>query len=477
MSDKRITRRQALLGIGGIVGAGYVAQGCNSDEGGEMPMPDAGEPPPDLATNPDMQNTINGPLGGIESIVVLMMENRSFDHFLGALKSDAIYKNASTVDGLTGNETNPAPNGDPVKVFNMTNFTPADPPHSWSASHQQWDSGMNDGFVKAHAGSSQNDVMGYHDRAQIPFYYWLADNFTVCDRWHASVMGPTWPNRYYLHACSSGGKKDNTPYISGGPTTLWSRMKDAGQSFKNYRAGVVAWYTGGFLGQSAQINPVVPLSEFFDDAKSGKLPAFSIIDPDFQAADDHPSHDIIKGQVFVASIYKAIAESPQWPRTLFVIIYDEHGGFYDHVSPGMAYDDAAEFQQYGFRIPAFVIGGMVKRSHLNHTLFDHCSVGATLATRFGIPSLNQRMTTANDLSSCIDPDLVKNPAPPPPGMPMPMMKWGTALDRIGEWSQPELDQMIRDGRIPRHMIDVRTSRETTVEWLTHASRLGAVQIR
>jgi phospholipase C len=388
-----------------------------------------------------------------------------------------MYASAGSVDGLTGSETNPLPNGDPVKVFKMSNFTPDDPPHGWGACHNQWNNGANDGFVKAHSGNSQEEVMGYHDRSQLPFYYWLADNFVVCDHWHCSVLGPTWPNRFYLHACSSGGKKDNSPYITGGPTTLWSRMKDAGRSFKNYRAGIVAWYTGGFLGQSATINPVVPIADFFADAKNGTLPNFAIIDPDFQGADDHPSHDILKGQVFVASLYKALAESPQWSRTLFIITYDEHGGFYDHVPPPTTADDNAEFQQMGFRVPTFVIGGMVKKGFVNHTVFDHCAVGATLATRYGIPSLNQRMSAANDLSSCIDPALVQSPLPPPSGMPMPMMWWRNALDRVGPWSQHELAEMIERRMIPRHLIDSRSSQQITSEWLAHAHRLGAVRMR
>jgi phospholipase C len=480
MSDKGLTRRQALLGIGGLVTVGFGSKGCSRDEGMTPPVDMAGgddqAPPADLSPQDDLAAAREG-LKAIDSVVVLMMENRSFDHYLGALKLDTMYAHALAVDGLTGTETNPAPNGDPISAFKMSNFTPADPPHGWAACHNQFNAGKNDGFVKAHAGASQNEVMGYHDRSQIPFYYWLADNFTICDQWHASVMGPTWPNRYYLHACSSGGKKDNTPYITGGPTTLWSRLKDAGKTGKNYRAGIVAWYTGGFLGQSAMINPVVPIADFFTDAKNGTLPNFAIIDPDFQGPDDHPSHDILKGQVFVASIYKALADSPQWNRTLFVITYDEHGGFYDHVPPPTTADDFDEFKQLGFRVPSFVAGGMVKRGFVNKTLFEHSSVGATLAGAFGIQSLNQRMDAANNLASCLDPDLIKVPAPPPAGMPMPMMWWKNAVDQVGPWSQDELADMIEKRMIPRSMIDTKTTQTLTREMLAHAHRLGAVRMR
>ena len=121
---------------------------------------------------------------------------------------------------------------------------------------------------------------------------------------------------------------------------------------------------------------------------------------------------------------------------------------------------------------------MVKKGHVSKTLYDHCSVGATLKTRFNIATLNQRMSAANDLSSCIDPALVANPSPPPPGMPTPpMMKWSEALDRVGPWSQEELADMIERRIIPRSEIDSRSARETTVEWLAHAHRLGVVRMR
>src|SRR5262249_16901754 len=153
----------------------------------------------------------------------------------------AMYSQRAKVEGLTGSESNPAPDMTDVKVFRLENFTPADPPHDWNSCHSQFDMGKNDGFVKAHAGSSQNDVIGYHDRSQIPFYYWLADNFTVCDHWHASVMGPTWPNRYYMHSASSAGAKSNSA-PSPLPDTIWERLEAKGVTYKNYYAGIGGFY-------------------------------------------------------------------------------------------------------------------------------------------------------------------------------------------------------------------------------------------
>jgi phospholipase C len=487
-SDARVSRRKAL---GLTAGFGLAAAACGSteavpDEGAPAgpavpPASGTGTAPPPAASPPADPPPVTPPptseqlLAGIEHIVVLMMENRSFDHFLGSLKSDAGYAASGTVEGLSGTESNPAPDGSDVTVYKLTNFTPADPPHGWDAAHAQFDEGKNDGFVKAHAGDSQNEVMGFHDRTQIPFYYWLADNFAVCDHWYASVMGPTWPNRFYLHACTSAGKKDNTPIFLNPPDTVWDRMKAATLEAKNYFAGAVSWYLGGFAGKVLSLNPSVKIDEFFDDASAGTLPAFSIIDPDFNASDDHPSHDIMRGQAFVASVYKALAESPAWNKTLLIVIYDEHGGFFDHVPPPPAPDADEEFQQFGFRVPAFVIGPTVKKGYVCKTPLDHTSIGATLRTRFGISDLTMRMAQAKDITDCIDPAKLTAPSPPPTGMPEVAMTVAKALyDGVGPSSQPMLDQMIEEGTI--QPADTRTHQQRIGDWLEHAVRLGAVRI-
>lgn len=484
-----ITRRKALQGVGLAIGTAAAGCGSSEDETTGTPNGEQGSAPP--ATNnapapsgpqtsdPPKPDPLLGPeelLAGVEHIVVLMMENRSFDHFLGALKLDKGYANATTIEGLTGTETNPAPKGgNPVTVFKMSNFTPADPPHGWDASHAQYNGGKNDGFVTAHEGESQNEVMGYHDRSQIPLYYWFADNFAVCDHWFASVLGPTWPNRYYLHSTTSKGKKDNTPVV-GAIETIWEALSAKGVSAKNYHAGAVTWYLGGFAGKVfAGKNPSAKMDDFFDAAKAGKLPAFSLIDPDFQASDDHPDHNIQRGQAFVASVYKALAESPLWPKTLFIVTYDEHCGFFDHVPPPPAVDDDEDFDRLGFRVPAFVIGAMVKKGYVCKKTLEHSSVAATLKTRWDIKSLSKRMDVTNDITDCIDPKKVTAPSVPPTGMPVVAMTMETALyDGVGTWSQPLLGDMIVDGTVTR--ADSRTDQERIAAWLENAVRLGAVRI-
>ena len=483
-----ISRRRALHGLNALGLTATAACGGSSVDAPSDPVdptPGATKPPEGVAGTPPAPTPPPDPapsalspkelLAGIEHIIVLMMENRSFDHFLGALKSDAGYANKATVDGLKGDETNPAPDGSPVSVFKMSNFTPEDPPHSWQACHAQWSGGKNDGFVKEHAGASQDEVMGFHDRSQIPLYYWFADNFAVCDAWHASVLGPTWPNRFYLHSATSKGKKDNTPFLTGAPDTVWDRLKSKGLSYKNYTAGPAAFYTGGYAGKLLQMNPTARISQFFDAAKSGTLPSFCIIDPDFTASDDHPAHDIMRGQAFVASVYKALADSPAWSKTLFIITYDEHGGFFDHVPPPRTTDDDPEFERLGFRVPAFVIGPTVKKGYVCKTVLEHSSVAATLKTRFDIASLSKRMDASKDVSDCIDPQKVKAPSLPPTGMPQVAMTKARALTAgVGPWSQPTLARMIDDGVVAP--IDDRSHEARIGEWLDYAVELGAVRL-
>ena len=182
-------------GYGGVGGAGMGGGGTGGGEPADLCVDDSNLSPAQL-------------LAPIETIVVLCMENRSFDHYLGAR---ALLEGAA-LDGLSGAESNPAPDGTPVLVHPLDTFTPADPPHEWDDCHAQFDGGANDGFVVRHAGASQDDVMGYYVREQVPAFTgrWPTTS-CACDRWFCSVMGPTWPNRFYLHGATSNGVKTNLP--------------------------------------------------------------------------------------------------------------------------------------------------------------------------------------------------------------------------------------------------------------------------
>lgn len=417
-------------------------------------------------------------LADIDTIVVVMMENRSFDHYFGS----STFREGATVDGLTGRETNPRLDGTPVPVYHLLNLQPPDPPHEWDDCHLQWNIGENDGFVRVHElvhPATYDEVMGYHVRDQLPVLYALADNYVSYDQWYCSVMGPTWPNRYYLHAATANGQQGNLP--EPGITTIWDVLADAGISHANYYSDV-AWIWGALL------NPLLgftnSIDEFFDAAEAGTLPQYVLLDPNFGLLpggeggnDDHPIHDITLGQIFLGSVYQALANSPQWERCLLIITYDEHGGFYDHVSPGTVADEVPEFEQLGFRVPSLVIGPHVRRGCTDSTVVDHVSVLSTAARKFELDPLNDRMAAAPDLSGAINPEYVGNPQPPA-AIPLLSVSVSEVLSKRGT-GQDELAAMIASGEIPlpadrRH---AGAGREVALRMLERASRLGVVKLR
>jgi phospholipase C len=484
----RVNRRQVLAGLGASLGAAAV--GCGSDASGgdddgddDTAAPPDGAPPRIDAMEPDAavdactatsDLTAAQLLAGVETIVVLCMENRSFDHYLGSLR---LLEGRGDIDGLTGAEWNPDPDGNPVQVHQLDDFTPADPPHGWDAVHEQWNDGANDGFVRAHAGDSQADVMGYHTRAQLPVTYALADAGAICQRWFCGVLGPTWPNRFYLHAASSRGQKSNLPVF--GLTTIWDRLADAGLEGTNYYHDV-AWATGGF----GKLSGLASISRFFEDAMAGNLPPFALLDPAFfggGANDDHPDHDVRLGQALIGSVVSALAQSPQWNKCLFVLTYDEHGGFYDHVPPPATVDSNAEFQQLGFRVPSIVIGPTVRRGCAIDDVLEHSSVPATVTRRHGLPVLNARAGQVKDLSVCIDPARIGNPLPPPVVPAMTVSRSAVAAQqeryrRRGQVSHPELMAAIDAMNLPRG-IDRRAETDAIANRvLAWGERLGAVKL-
>lgn len=424
-------------------------------------------------------------LASVDHIIVLVMENRSFDHFLGSRKA----VEGLAIDGLVGDESNLGPDLVPVPVFVMDEFEPLDPPHDWDQCHFQFNLGENNGFVVVNENKNPGfgyQAMGYHVREHLPVTHGLADNFTVCERWFASVMGPTWPNRYFIHACDSGGGKTNfpDPFLK----TLWHRCNDVGISSRIY-FGDVPWVAGAFplvptvwgkladdvngFSIDALTNPNT-LSRFFDDAEAGKLPNFAIIDPGFTSNDDHPSHNIQLGQILIGSIYKALAEGPAWAKTLLIITYDEHGGFYDHVAPPKTIDQRPEFTQLGFRVPSMVIGPSVRRGCVNDLQFEHCSIGATLMKRFGIVPLNERMAQARDVSSCIHPDYIADPQPGPP-VPLVDVSISEILADVGHTTSQE--ELFLAAGVTIDEDFKRKVRDDTMQLLLRAQKLGVARLR
>lgn len=486
--DMALTRRDVLVGLGAAISSAAV--GCGSEsgaaqgpggvgggggqggaggEGGGGGQGGAGGADPGLSCTDDGGLSPEELLASIDTFVILCMENRSFDHYLGSLRM----LEGRDVLGLDGDETNPAPDGSLVKVWNLLDFTPEDPPHGWEEAHAQWNGGKNDGFVKAHAGASQNDVMGYHVRSQIPITYALADGYAVCDRWFSSVMGPTWPNRFYLLGGTSKGQKSNLPVT--GFTSITSVLDDAGISNRIYYHDA-AWATGAYF----KFSGLSKIEEFFADAAAGTLPQVCFIDPQFfggTANDDHPDHDVQLGQALIASVHAALAQSPQWSRAMLIVTYDENGGFYDHVSPPTTADDDLDFQQLGFRVPGIVAGPFARKGCAVHTQFEHTSVIRTLCRRFGFTPMNKRIAAANDLSSCIQPAYLAAPQSPIVLPPVEVSLSALRARKDRGMTHPELRQMLKSGAIPRHLDRRAEGPEITRRVLEAGRKLGAVRIR
>lgn len=360
----------------------------------------------------------------IEKIVVLMMENRSFDHMLGYLKLEG---GRDDIEGLTPGLSN----SDGQTVYSIHHLSKTalessqDPCHSGQCVADQLQND-NGGFVRNYVATHRNDperdlVMGYYNKNDLPTYDYLAGEFVVCDHWFSSVPGSTWPNRLYAVTGRADGSKDNK-FIPLYNLPAFVRKLDAKKVSWD-------WYSDNFFGSTLNLTDgkyrsrsVYDLDHFFQQAADGTLPSVSWIDPLFVnspgvivANDDHPPADIRRGQDFVLNIYHALVSNPeQWNQTLFVVVYDEHGGFYDHIVPPAAEDDRASFRSYGARVPAILVSPWVPRGKVVSQLFDHTSIIKTILLRFcraadgSIPDMGKRVMAANHLGHALS-----EPAPRP----------------------------------------------------------------
>jgi phospholipase C len=366
----------------------------------------------------------------IDHIVVLMMENRSFDHMLGFLSIDEVRHD---IDGLSAGLANEA-DGRRYEIHKATGtklVKAQDPCHSGWCVDEQVKDGMS-GFASNYAktrkkifpGDTPATVMAYHTAAQLPVYNYLAQQFCVCDRWFCSVPGATMPNRCYAVAGRAQGSRDNINpplyHLHG----FVRHLDHASVPWRWYSHDDVPmlWlidqlYAVGHLSVPAYFDRQEPFGprSFLQDAAAGKLPAVSWIDPNFidvsfgpeGSNDDHPPSDLHAGQDLVLKVFHALARSPLWPSILLVITYDEHGGFYDHVEPEAAKDDDSRFRRYGPRVPALVVSPWVEPGQASHVLFDHTSIIKTILLRFcrkndgSIPNMGARVKAAKHLGEIL----------------------------------------------------------------------------
>jgi hypothetical protein len=254
-----LDRRELLRGIG--AGASALAiSGCGALSSGLR-----------LDFGDGRAEAVSARLEGIDHLVVVMMENRSFDHYFGALNHDPDYPSRGAVEGLTGEELNLDGGGRAFAPARLTVDRTINPPHSWDASHAQFDGGRNDAFIRAAEGAFcelPRQAISYFDRERLPVLYALADQYTVCDHWFSSVMGPTWPNRFYLHAATSWAQRAYWPNLDPEALTIWDALRKLRVEARYYRAGLVGWFAGAFLGKAVTPGAVWArtLEDFFADS-------------------------------------------------------------------------------------------------------------------------------------------------------------------------------------------------------------------
>ncbi len=378
-----------------------------------------------------MPDTTLANLDKIKHIVVLMMENRSFDQMLGYLSLEG---GRTDIDGLQASFSN-VHKGTAYKIHHLdkTSFGKNhDPGHEGASVANQLSNnngGFVDDYVQTHPGDPDFDlVMGYFNASELPTYDFFAKQFCVCDRWFSSVPGSTWPNRLYAMSGMAAGSKDSKTIPFYKNQSFFRHLDKADVSWKFYSClnPYSLMMTDENYRSSPNFEPFGSANSrygFVGDALAGTLPSVSWIDPHFFKNDDHPPADIRDGQALVSDVYQALALGPAWDETLLIVTYDEHGGFYDHVNPdavaGQPDDDDPAFRTYGLRVPAFVISPWVKKSIANHTIFDHTSIIKTILTRFcstasgEIPNMGKRVAAATHLGSILS-ESKPRPAPPFP---------------------------------------------------------------
>ncbi|HLY99473.1 MAG TPA: alkaline phosphatase family protein [Candidatus Angelobacter sp.] len=364
------------------------------------------------------------PTDPIQHVVLLMLENHSFDQMLGCLK--AVNPDVNGVD-----LQNPGKNTDSDgRVYFQKETdevqTVYDPRHELIDVQQQI-ADSNGGFVanfsKTYPRSSFEDrqqIMGYYGLGKLPALHALAQDFTVCDQWFSSLPGPTWPNRFFALSGTSNGEiqmpestlQDLNPsfYFHQNQDTIFDRLNSAGRSWKVYYYDFPnSWLLLHQLEHPENLSRYHHIDKFFAEvSEPAGFPDFVFIEPKYfgqDQNDDHPPHNVIKAEKLVADVYNALRSSPLWDSTLLIVTFDEHGGFYDHVVPPPAIppDDKQSryaFNQYGVRVPALLISPWVGR-RAEHTLFDHTSVLRYLSDKWGLAPLGQRTASANSIAAGI----------------------------------------------------------------------------
>ena len=383
-------------------------------------------------------------LSAVQHVVVLMLENRSFDHMLGFLYTAAgnVSPAGQPYEGLTGSESNPDASGAPVTVFKIEPTTPnayfmpgADPGEGYMATNDQLFGSDTapasptvppvDGYVKNFAytlgwqsrgsgwsilpGTTADDIMGCFTPEALPVLSGLASGYAVCDQWFSSAPTETMPNRAFTCAATSQGHMDDKTHTFTSPS-IFGLLDSHGASWAIYGYDAQPLTKATFTDISgAAASHFGVFTDFTAAAAAGTLPAFTFLEPSWSSTGNsqHPNYDVALGEQLIHDVYQALRGGPGWAQTLLVITYDEHGGLYDHVPPpsGATPPDADagefgfDFTRFGVRVPAVLVSpliapGTVFRVPAGSTPLDHTSILKTVQQRWGLPALTKRDAAA-----------------------------------------------------------------------------------
>jgi len=370
-----INRREFLRGAAGAASAalaGAVESSPTTSQAQELPAPSASQ---------------------IDHIVVVMMENRSFDHFLGWLPGSNGHQAGLTYLNSDA-EAHPT-----WRLTTWVGCAHPDPDHSYAGGRSEYDNGKMDGWLR----TTTNDVfcIGCYAEADLPFFSAAARNFTTLDNYFPSILSSTFPNRVFQHAAQTD-RLSNTLDISTLPT-IWDTLAAAGVSHKYYFSNVpfLALWGDKYIGISAFF------ADFLADAAAGTLPAVSFLDPRFtilddgEGNDDHPHADVRAGEAFLGQVYRALTAGPGWKNTVLVVNRDEWGGFFDTVTPPRVIapndvdtDLVNGKALLGCRVPTLVVSpfsrGNPATPRINSGLYDHTSVLKLIEWRYNLPPLTKR---------------------------------------------------------------------------------------
>ena len=321
------------------------------------------------------------PATPIEHILIDCQENRSFDHYFG-------YAPFAGTFGPPAGYAQPDGNGGSLEPYQFTALSTPDIGHSWNAVHGEWDAGAMDGFLT----TDGVNAMGYYTAQELPFYYSLFSDFTLCGNYFCSLLGPTWPNRFYTAAGTSGGITTNGIWGFGvfDYPIILDLLEDAGITWKVYNIGwdsvpygntdnVFVFWKRWAKDQRTRGSK----GGYLNDLRRDRLPQVSFLVPSYARGwDEHPPADVSVGMGIQEELVTALRASSAWDTSAYVITYDEHGGYFDHVAPPQL--DAFGL---GIRVPTWVISPYAKPGHIEPTVYDHVSTLKFIETVFELPTL------------------------------------------------------------------------------------------